>query len=56
MKILLTFDYELFFGTSTGTPYKCMIKPTNELIKIAERHNIRYSFFIDCGYIIKLEQ
>jgi len=56
MKILLSFDYELYFGESTGSQHKCMIRPTDELIKIAERHGIRLSVFADCGYLVQLEK
>jgi len=56
MKILLTFDYELYFGESTGTQQLCMIRPTDELIKIAARHGVAFSFFADCGYLARLEQ
>lgn len=56
MKILITFDYELFFGSSTGSQYRCMIRPTESLIKIAEKHNVRFSYFADCGYIVKLQE
>lgn len=56
MNILLTFDYELFFGTVTGTQNKCMVYPTNELIQIANKNNIRLSFFVDCGYLFKLKE
>ena len=56
MNILLTFDYELYFGTYTGSQQKCIIKPANELIKLAEKHQVRFTFFVDCGYLVKLEQ
>jgi hypothetical protein len=56
MNILLTFDYELYFGDFTGSQQKCIISPVNELIRIAEKHDVRFSFFIDCGYIVKMEQ
>jgi hypothetical protein len=56
MNILITFDYELFFGSQTGTQQRCITGPTNELIKLAEKHGVRFSFFIDCGYLVKLEE
>ncbi len=52
MNILLTFDYELFFGDNSGTVEKCMLEPTEELLEIATRYNIQYTFFVDVGYII----
>ncbi|WP_052158296.1 polysaccharide deacetylase family protein [Lacinutrix jangbogonensis] len=55
MNIFITLDYELFFGDS-GTPEKCIIEPTNELIKIANKHNFKCVFFVDSGYLIKLKE
>jgi len=54
MKLFLTYDYELFFGKTTGTVEKCIIEPTNMLMQIANKHNIKMIFFIDVGYIKKL--
>ena len=55
MNIFLTFDYELFFGEKTGTVEKCMINPTNELLKISKKYSVPITFFIDVGYLIRLE-
>ena len=55
MNIFLTYDYELFFGESTGSVDKCMIEPTNQLLKIAKEFNIKMTFFVDVGYLIKLK-
>jgi hypothetical protein len=56
MNIIFTFDYELFFGKNSGTLDNCIIKPTNELIKIADKYNVKFVFFVDSGYIIKLDE
>ena len=56
MNIYITLDYEIYFGESHGTVEKCIIYPTSELIRIAEKHNVRFSFFVDCGFILKLDQ
>jgi hypothetical protein len=55
MNILLTYDYELFFGKSTGSVDKCLIEPTNELIAFTKKFNIQITFFVDVGYLIRLE-
>jgi len=55
MNIFVTLDYELFFGDS-GTPEKCIIEPTNALIKIADKYNFKCIFFVDSGYLIKLKE
>lgn len=56
MKIFFTFDYELFFGKNSGSLNNCIINPTNELIKIANKYNVKFIFFVDSGYIIKLDE
>ena len=56
MNIFLTMDYELFFGEPSGTAEKCLLKPTNLLIDIAQKHNIGITYFVDVGYLIQLEK
>jgi len=56
MNIYITLDYEIYFGENHGTVEKCIIYPTTELIRIAEKHNVRFSFFVDCGFILKLNE
>jgi hypothetical protein len=56
MKIYITLDYEIYFGENHGTVDKCIIYPTNELIRIAETHGVRFVFFVDIGFIIKLDE
>lgn len=53
--ILITLDYELFFLES-GSVEKCIIEPTEKLLSILDKHNIKASFFVDSGYIIKLKE
>ncbi|WP_027394458.1 polysaccharide deacetylase family protein [Aquimarina latercula] len=55
MNVLITLDYELFFGDS-GSPEKCIIEPTNRLIEIADKYNFKCVFFVDAGYLIKLKE
>lgn len=56
MKIFLTYDYELFFGESTGTVEECMLKRTDELFSISREYDIHYTFFVDVGYLIQAEK
>ena len=35
---------------------KCIIYPTSELIRIAEKQDVRFSFFVDSGFILKLDE
>lgn len=55
-KLLLTFDYELFLGRKSGGVNQCMIKPTEQILQILKRYQIRDAiFFIDTTYLNKLE-
>ncbi len=56
MDIYITLDYEIYFGENHGTVEKCIIYPTSELIRIAEKNHVRFSFFVDCGFILKLDE
>ena len=56
MNVFLTFDYELFFGSVTGTVQKCLIEPTNRLLEISRKYQVPMTFFVDIGYIVALER
>lgn len=56
MNIFITFDYEIYFGENHGTVEKCIIFPTAELIRISEKCDVRFSFFVDSGFILKLDE
>lgn len=55
MQIYLSFDYELFFGSYSGTVQKCIIEPTELLQKLALKHHIPFIFFVDAGYLLRLK-
>ena len=40
-KILLSFDYELFFGIRSGTVYNTLIVPTNKLLDFMDLYNLK---------------
>ena len=55
--ILFTFDYELFLGERSGSVQKCMLEPTEKLIALFEKYNIRNAiFFVDTTYLIRLKE
>lgn len=56
MKVYLTLDYELFFGSASGSASKCMLEPTEKLLEIASAHGIYLNFFVDGGYLMALEK
>lgn len=51
MKILITFDYELFFGGNSGSPEKCIIEPVDAIIATAREYGAPMGFFVDAGYL-----
>lgn len=54
MNIIISLDYELFFGSASGTIDKTIIIPSNELLKVVGSYDVKLSFFVDSGYILKL--
>ena len=55
LNIYLTYDYKIFFGSPTGSAEKCIIEPTEYIRKIANETNVKMVFFVDVGYLIRLE-
>jgi peptidoglycan/xylan/chitin deacetylase (PgdA/CDA1 family) len=53
--ILITLDYELFFGGDSGTVDNCMLRPTKKLLEVLDRQKVKATFFIDSGYLVKSE-
>lgn len=53
---MLTLDYELFFGKNSGSINECIIDPTQRIIEILNKWDIKASFFVDAGYIERLDQ
>ncbi len=53
-QFLLSLDYELFFGTPTGSVENCMIRPTQELARIVKKHGMFLSLFVDALYLQRL--
>jgi peptidoglycan/xylan/chitin deacetylase (PgdA/CDA1 family) len=56
LQVHLTFDYELFFGSYSGTAEKCLLEPTKKLIELSEKHHAYLTFFVDAGYLYQLEK
>lgn len=53
--ILLTFDYEVFLYRS-GSPEKCMLEPTAQLLDVLRDNKAQATFFVDILYLWKLKQ
>lgn len=56
MNIYVTLDYELFLGEKTGTPENCLIRPMDELCKVANKHNFKFIIFVDATYLLRMQQ
>lgn len=56
MDIFLTLDYELFLGLKPGSQTKCLLEPMNALASIVEKHDARFTIFVDAPYLLKLTE
>lgn len=56
MKIILTFDYELFFGARPGSPERAILEPVEALLRIFDQQGVKACFFVDAGYLWRLSQ
>lgn len=52
-KILLTFDYEVFF-VKTGSVENCLLRPVDELLKVLDECKYKVTFFVDTLFLEKL--
>jgi hypothetical protein len=55
-QILLTFDFELFLGSKSGSVDNCLIKPTIELMKVVNKYKLSTVFFVDTLYLYRLKE
>jgi len=55
-KIILSFDYELFFGDKSGTVQKTLIEPTNALLDSMDKAGLKGTFFVDVMMLKYLKQ
>lgn len=46
-KVVLSFDYELFFGDKSGTVSKSLIEPTNSILNAMDSVGFKGNFFVD---------
>ena len=56
MNTLLTFDYEVYFGSRTGSPERCLLEPTDALVRLGAKHSAPMTFFVDVGYLLALRR
>lgn len=46
-KIIISYDYELFFGIKSGTVQNSIIIPTDKILNCMEKYALKGNFFID---------
>ncbi len=56
MNIYFTLDYELFLGEKTGTPENCLVRPMEELCKLADNYHFKFVVFVDAAYLLRMKQ
>lgn len=56
LKLLLTFDYELFLGKKIGDLSKSLIDPTDKILDILKQNNAKAVFFVDASYLLKMKE
>lgn len=54
-RLLITLDYELFFGQRVGTVEHCMLRPIDRLMQVLDRHRAKLTLFVDAGYLHQLQ-
>ncbi len=54
--LLLTFDFELFLGSRSGSVENCLIKPTIALMEVLGKHKLSAIFFVDTLYLHRLKE
>lgn len=52
-KFILALDYELFFGSRTGSVQSCLLTPIDELLKVTDRYGVKLCLFVDAGFILR---
>lgn len=55
MNLILTFDYELY-GDGSGNVFEHVIKPTNQILNICEKFNVKTTIFFEVLEYIKLKE
>jgi hypothetical protein len=56
MNIVITLDYELFFGRRSGTAQKSLLEPAQALHDIAQRHGVPLVFFVDAAWLVRMRE
>ncbi|TCO08417.1 polysaccharide deacetylase family protein [Natronoflexus pectinivorans] len=54
--LILTVDYELFFGSDPGTVENCMIRPVRHLMEVLDDYEYKMTVFWDVLHFYRLKQ
>ena len=54
VKHFLTFDYEIFFGSNSGSVLESLFTPTQVILNILESNKAKATFFVDVLHFYKL--
>ncbi|NGP88314.1 polysaccharide deacetylase family protein [Fodinibius halophilus] len=54
MNIVLTLDYELYFGSETGSVSTSIVGATEKLLSVLDKFDIQAVFFVDVGFVKRL--
>lgn len=54
--VVITFDYEVFLGSKTGTVQNCVINPTRLILEILKKNNAKAIFFVDATWLLFLKE
>lgn len=56
MNIVLSLDYEVWFGRNGALPQRTLVEPTAALRALARRHGVRLVFFVDVLWLLRLRE
>jgi hypothetical protein len=56
VNIVITLDYELFFGSRSGTAQTSLIEPAQALADLARRHRVPLVFFVDAAWLVRMRE
>jgi hypothetical protein len=56
MNVVLTLDYEIYFGRATGRAERTLIAPTEALAALARKHGVPLVFFVDACWLLRLRE
>ncbi len=53
-KMMISLDYELFFGPEAGSVENCLVSPVTALLDVLNKYAAKLTLFVDAGYLIRL--